>query len=741
MNAQLDRWLSAAIRDAIERRFYRPINEQARLDRLIDDPDFMAAPLNHVGLFADHGVVHVRDVAGQVLNMLEVCHGVLIPQRPPRRFAFMQGYGVLLAYFHDIGMIDFSAFGRAMHPEYAAQAVFDPALDDLIDAIWQENSGGLPWHLLALGQDGLLAQEPKQLLRELLALSIGHSKSKVPTEVLNKPDALRRTLVKSVTSDLRALYVEQQAHKANPGAGIRNGEGAAIHPQSLLARSARPLPPDAFAWLTDGRPGLAELAEDAIDTVRALRAADALRQRGAVLETSGHYQVFVDQQRGNSLYALRLGRDQLFLLELSDPISAGEANIASSEVDRTGDLRISFHRGSFSAPGAMDHAARCAALVVLDIQRDVLESFVRSNVPSGLRPAAETRIYLEETEDDPAFVQLVKQEMGRLDSAIAGRVCLTPSLAAVHPDERARYLAAAPLSWTSALRQELLTHMGRTGFPAERMDAERAFANVRLVELAAGDVLIHAGAPAQFVYVPLGHGLNIFPLGGYHSFPAEPWLLLGATGVVRGAERSATIAAERAVQALMIPKSVYLAHWHHTLSIEEFRAAIGRVQRETSQRAGTASLLEKSALLRAVPLFKTLDHNALTDLAARAEEIHVPPGTIVFAKGSHGKSLFVVVEGALRVHEGAHELRRLGPGDVFGELAAITPEARTASVTATAASRLLQVGQADLAALVDENRAVAHGVMQALAGYVRDQTGEIARLNAALAALSTQQGA
>ena len=373
MTEHLDRWVSAAIRDEIEHRFYRRINEQASLERLIDDPDFMAAPLNHVGLFADHGVVHVRDVASQVLTVLDVCHGVLIPPRTPRRFAFMQGFGVLLAYFHDIGMVDFSAFGRAMHPEYAAQAVFDPALDDLIEAIWLENSGGLAWHLFALVQSGELGQDPRQVLRELLSLSIGHSKSKVPVALLNDPGALRGVLIKAVTTDLRVLYAEQQARKGRSVA--HNSDGIDGMEQSRSTRAVQPLPPDAYGWLTDRRPALVELTEDAIDTVRALRAADALRQRGAVLETSGHYQVFVDQHRGNSLYALRLGQERLYLLELSDPISAGEANIAGSEVDRTGDLRISFHRGSFSAPGAVDHAAHCAALVVLDIQRDVIESF------------------------------------------------------------------------------------------------------------------------------------------------------------------------------------------------------------------------------------------------------------------------------------------------------------------------------------------------------------------------------
>ena len=134
-----------------------------------------------------------RDIANQVLDVLATCHGVLIPRRDPQRFALMQGYGVLLAYFHDIGMVDFSVFGRSMHPEFAAQAVFDPLLDDLIDAIWRENSGGLAWHLLLLSDEGLLTQEPKMVLREMLSLSICHSKTKIPVAMLNDPNLANHT--------------------------------------------------------------------------------------------------------------------------------------------------------------------------------------------------------------------------------------------------------------------------------------------------------------------------------------------------------------------------------------------------------------------------------------------------------------------------------------------------------------------------------------------------------------------
>ena len=54
---------------------------------------------------------------------------MLIPERGPLRLDFMKGYGVMVAYNHDIGMRDFSPFGRAMHPEFATQEVFGAAYD------------------------------------------------------------------------------------------------------------------------------------------------------------------------------------------------------------------------------------------------------------------------------------------------------------------------------------------------------------------------------------------------------------------------------------------------------------------------------------------------------------------------------------------------------------------------------------------------------------------------------------
>ena len=217
MSKRLDRWVPAGIRGEIETRYYAKINAQADFECLARDPDFMADPANHVGIFADHGVVHARDVANHVLAVLENCHGVLIARRSAQRMALMQGYGVLLAYFHDIGMIDFSLFGRTMHPEFAAQAVFDSQLDDVIEAVWQENCGGLAWHLRTLFDDGLIKQDPKMVLREMLALSICHSKSKIPVELLNDPNRLRERLVEVISTELGSLYALQESRARSGG--------------------------------------------------------------------------------------------------------------------------------------------------------------------------------------------------------------------------------------------------------------------------------------------------------------------------------------------------------------------------------------------------------------------------------------------------------------------------------------------------------------------------------------------
>jgi hypothetical protein len=569
--AELDQWLSAEIRDTIEQRFYAQVTEQARFEHLIRDPTFLREGKTHVGLFPDHSVVHVRDVARQCLAVLDTVHGVLIPPRDSRRLARMRGCAVLLAYFHDIGMADSSTFGRAMHPEFAAQVVYAPELEDVVGAIWQENSGNLAWHLTQLASEGRLRAAPPVVLREMLALSFAHSKRKVPVDALNDPARLRVIAQRTVATDLHELYRGTQPTEE------AESWRAPMLANACLARYTD-FGADAFAWLTDSDQELEATAQDVIDVLRVLRCADALRQRGTVLRTSGGYEVFIDQRTAKALYSLRLGRDRLFMLEVDDPLSIGEANLAAIELDATCDLRLEFHRGSFSSPAATARAVSGCARTVRDIQADVIGSFTRADASAGLKPAAAMRIFFEEALDNPDFTEMVRQEIARHDPATAARIAVVPVLQDATPVERRRYLAAPPLAWDAAERAACLAHIARAGHPAEQMDAEQAFENVRLITLKEGEVLIEAGAPSAFVYVPLDDGLVVFPLGGYRTVSAAPWLPLGVTGVIRGAERNATVVAERAAHLLAIPRTVYMRFWHFAHTAASLRAAVAEME-------------------------------------------------------------------------------------------------------------------------------------------------------------------
>jgi CRP/FNR family cyclic AMP-dependent transcriptional regulator len=96
--------------------------------------------------------------------------------------------------------------------------------------------------------------------------------------------------------------------------------------------------------------------------------------------------------------------------------------------------------------------------------------------------------------------------------------------------------------------------------------------------------------------------------------------------------------------------------------------------------------------LKRVPLFSELDNRQLKKLAARFRERTVAAGTALTTEGEmSGVGFFVVTDGEATVNVGGKDVGTIGPGDHFGELALVTESARTATVTAKAEMRLLEI--------------------------------------------------
>lgn len=407
------------------------------------------------------------------------------------------------------------------------------------------------------------------VLRELLAMSVGHSKSKVPITVLDNPAALRRQIQAAVGVNLRCLYVRQRTERGLP---IPDDFIFDEEPPGYLSRFYADFDGESFDWLVDEAEGARRLTADVIDTLRALRCADALRQRGTVEKTSGGYEMYTSQKTGNCVIAFRLGRGQLYLMELSNnPDGAGEANIASSEFTPEGNLRLSFHRGAFEIQEAQQRSAYSTAYVIGDFLRDTVDSFWRATPVPGLKTHDQIRILLESTDDDPQFSEMVQEQLCRLSPKFSRQIEIAPSLRNVSEPERARYQAAKDLDWDALQRRRVMEKIYLAGQKLSSFDPEEGFRHVRHAALNAGEKLIEAGAPSSFVYIPLGDGLKIIPLGGYQSFSVAAWMPLGTTGVIRGDIRNADIVAEQVVELLIIPKEVYLRYWYVPYSSAELK--------------------------------------------------------------------------------------------------------------------------------------------------------------------------
>ena len=129
--------------------------------------------------------------------------------------------------------------------------------------------------------------------------------------------------------------------------------------------------------------------------------------------------------------------------------------------------------------------------------------------------------------------------------------------------------------------------------------------------------------------------------------------------------------------------------------------------------------LEKVMMLKSISVFSDIADRTLIEVASVLEEAHFDADQTIFKKGDTGHSLYLVVEGAVRIHDGDKTIATLGPGEVFGELAALDPEPRMASATTTEPVLLLHMDHAELNELMAEHPEVAPGIIRGLCRRLR----------------------
>ncbi|MBF0362407.1 MAG: cyclic nucleotide-binding domain-containing protein [Oligoflexia bacterium] len=123
------------------------------------------------------------------------------------------------------------------------------------------------------------------------------------------------------------------------------------------------------------------------------------------------------------------------------------------------------------------------------------------------------------------------------------------------------------------------------------------------------------------------------------------------------------------------------------------------------------STIEKVFLLKSVPIFNNLSDSSLHLMAQNAKEIAIKKGDILFQKGSIGVSLYIIIQGKVRIFDDSTTINILSDKGIIGELGAISSEPRTASISTLCDSRLLKISQKSLYDIMWDQREIAKSIM------------------------------
>ena len=104
---------------------------------------------------------------------------------------------------------------------------------------------------------------------------------------------------------------------------------------------------------------------------------------------------------------------------------------------------------------------------------------------------------------------------------------------------------------------------------------------------------------------------------------------------------------------------------------------------------------ESVLLLRQVEMFKEFDDEALALLASRMKEVRRNKNEVLFRKGDPGNSMYIIVEGSVKIHNNEHVFATLNSKQYFGEYSLIDQTTRSTSATTARPSRFLILMQED----------------------------------------------
>src|SRR6201989_1765890 len=136
---------------------------------------------------------------------------------------------------------------------------------------------------------------------------------------------------------------------------------------------------------------------------------------------------------------------------------------------------------------------------------------------------------------------------------------------------------------------------------------------------------------------------------------------------------------------------------------------------------------EFAVILKMNPMFADLGADELQRISGLCHTQQLSVGEVLFQKGDPGDALFGVRRGQIRIETGASDGSRLtlnfmGSGDLFGEVAVLDGQSRTADAMAGEPTELFVLRRDDFLSFLESEPKVAIKIIQLLCQRIRWQS-------------------
>jgi len=129
--------------------------------------------------------------------------------------------------------------------------------------------------------------------------------------------------------------------------------------------------------------------------------------------------------------------------------------------------------------------------------------------------------------------------------------------------------------------------------------------------------------------------------------------------------------------------------------------------------------IEKLITLKSIPMFGELDVFTLQQIQKISSYKKIPSGETVITEGEEGASLFIVISGRVGVYKGEKLINEIEAGGLFGEMAIIEKQRRSATIKTLNETSFLIIEGDDFIRLLERNSSISGSVIRTLAGRIR----------------------